>query len=80
MISVKFKFIFVAPEASLLVRINMVDLNRQGKMYSQGMAPVYRILPLKPQWERVKEKPIYNVRIIIDNFNYIYLCCNYFFR
>lgn len=39
----------------------MVDLNRQGKMYSQGMAPVYRILPGKIKWERITDKPLYSV-------------------
>lgn len=39
----------------------MVDLNRQGKMYSQGMAPVYRIIPGKPKWERISDKPTYSV-------------------
>lgn len=41
----------------------MVDLNRQAKMYSQGMAPVYRIIPGKTQWERVREKPTYTVSL-----------------
>jgi hypothetical protein len=45
----------------LLVRLNIVDLNRQGKMYSQGMAPVYRVIPGKFQWDRIRDKPIYNV-------------------
>lgn len=40
----------------------MVDLNRQAKMYSQGMAPVYRILPGRPHWDRIRDKPTYNVR------------------
>jgi hypothetical protein len=44
----------------LLVRLNIVDLNRQGKMYSQGMAPVYRVIPGKFQWDRIRDKPIYN--------------------
>lgn len=56
-----FYFGMKAPESSLLVRFNMVDLNRQGKMYSQGMAPVFRILPGKPKWDRILDKPVYNV-------------------
>lgn len=52
---------FLAPDSSLLVKLNMVDLNRQGKMYSQGMAPVYRILPGKIKWDRIQDKPIHNV-------------------
>jgi hypothetical protein len=29
-------------------------------MYSQGMAPVYRVIPGKFQWDRIRDKPIYN--------------------
>lgn len=43
------------------VRINIVNLNKQCKMYAQGMTPVYRILPGKPQWERIKDKPSFNM-------------------
>ncbi|CAH1173884.1 unnamed protein product [Phaedon cochleariae] len=56
-----FYFGVKAPFASQHVRFNMVDLNRQGKMYSQGMAPVYRIVPSKPKWERITDKPVYNL-------------------
>ncbi|XP_063912937.1 cytosolic carboxypeptidase-like protein 5 isoform X1 [Zophobas morio] len=55
-----FYFGVKAHSPSLLVRLNIVDLNRQGKMYSQGMAPVYRVVPGKPQWERIRDKPIHN--------------------
>lgn len=33
-------------------------------MYSQGMAPVYRILPGKPHWERIRDKASYST---LDN-------------
>nr|XP_023023775.1 cytosolic carboxypeptidase-like protein 5 isoform X2 [Leptinotarsa decemlineata] len=56
-----FHFGVKAPASSLYVRFNMVDLNRQGKMYSQGMAPVYRILPSKPKWERILDKPTFSI-------------------
>ncbi|KAG5898456.1 hypothetical protein JTB14_015465 [Gonioctena quinquepunctata] len=56
-----FYFGMKAPASSLYVRFNMVDLNRQGKMYSQGMAPVYRILPSKPKWERILDKPTFSL-------------------
>ncbi|XP_048517280.1 cytosolic carboxypeptidase-like protein 5 isoform X3 [Dendroctonus ponderosae] len=55
-----FYFGIKAPRPGLLVRLNLVDLNRQGKMYSQGMAPVYKIIPGRPKWERIQDKPIYN--------------------
>lgn len=30
-------------------------------MYSQGMAPVYKIIPGRPKWERIQDKPVYTV-------------------
>lgn len=45
-----------------LVKLNLVNLNRQVKMYSQGMAPVFRILPGRGLWDRIREKPTYTVR------------------
>ncbi|GLG96635.1 uncharacterized protein GBIM_03561 [Gryllus bimaculatus] len=46
------------------MQLNIVDLNKQTKMYSQGMAPVCRIVPGKHHWERIKEKPQFRV---VDN-------------
>ncbi|KDR22169.1 Cytosolic carboxypeptidase-like protein 5, partial [Zootermopsis nevadensis] len=45
----------------VLVKLNIVNLNRQSKMYSQGMAPVFRTVPGRNHWDRVKEKPSYTV-------------------
>ncbi|XP_038056620.1 cytosolic carboxypeptidase-like protein 5 isoform X2 [Patiria miniata] len=42
-----------------LVKINIMNMNKQGKLYSQGMAPVVRVLPQKPKWERIRERPTY---------------------
>lgn len=42
-----------------LVKLNIVDLNKQSKMYSQGMAPVFRITPGRPHWERIRDKPVF---------------------
>ncbi|XP_075238320.1 cytosolic carboxypeptidase-like protein 5 isoform X2 [Lycorma delicatula] len=44
----------------MLVKLNIVNLNRQSKMYSQGMAPVFRISPGRNQWERVRDKPTFS--------------------
>lgn len=53
----------LANSPGLVVKLNIVDLNRQAKMFSQGMAPVYRIIPGKLHWERVKDKPTYTVSL-----------------
>lgn len=55
---------FLAGLPHALVKLNMVDLNRQAKMYSQGMAPVYRVVPGRTSWERIRDRPTYNVNII----------------
>ncbi|CAK1598524.1 unnamed protein product [Parnassius mnemosyne] len=55
-----FYFGVQASEPGVLVRLNLINLNKQGKMYNQGMAPVTRTLPGKPQWERIKDRPIHS--------------------
>lgn len=65
--------LFVANAPNVLVKINLVNLNKQAKMYSQGMAPVYRILPGKPHWERVRDRPTYSVSyVLIEVLNLIF--------
>ena len=44
------------------VKFNLMNLNRQAKLYSQGMRPLCKILPHQQQWERIKEKPVSGVR------------------
>ncbi|XP_060801706.1 cytosolic carboxypeptidase-like protein 5 isoform X2 [Amyelois transitella] len=55
-----FYFGVQASESNVLVRLNLINLNKQGKMYNQGMAPVTRTLPGKPQWERIRDRPIHS--------------------
>lgn len=38
-------------------------MNRQGKLYSQGHAPFTRTVPGKPKWERIRDRPTYEVNI-----------------
>lgn len=64
-----FYFGIKAHSPCLLVRLNIVDLNRQGRMYSQGMAPVFKVVPGKMQWERIRDKPIYNVSVLSQTGN-----------
>jgi len=45
----------------VLVKLNIVNQNRQLRMYSQGMAPVFRVVPGRSHWDRIKEKPSYAV-------------------
>lgn len=60
----------------MLVKLNIVNLNRQSNMYSQGMAPVCRTVPGRNQWERVRDKPTYSVCRCLCSF--IIHTCSFF--
>ncbi|XP_070556995.1 cytosolic carboxypeptidase-like protein 5 isoform X4 [Ptychodera flava] len=42
-----------------LLKINVMNMNKQGKLYSQGMSPVVKVVPGKPKWERIRDRPTY---------------------
>ncbi|XP_063078937.1 cytosolic carboxypeptidase-like protein 5 isoform X2 [Engraulis encrasicolus] len=44
-----------------LLKINVMNMNKQSKLYSQGMAPFVRTLPVKTRWERVRERPTFEL-------------------
>ncbi|XP_024912413.1 cytosolic carboxypeptidase-like protein 5 isoform X3 [Cynoglossus semilaevis] len=52
----------IAP--SKMLKINVMNMNNQRKLYSQGMAPLVRTLPGKNRWERIRDRPTSE---IIDN-------------
>ncbi|XP_076629741.1 cytosolic carboxypeptidase-like protein 5 isoform X2 [Colletes latitarsis] len=43
------------------VKFNIVNLNRQVKMFSQGMCPVFKVVPGHMHWERIRERPTYSL-------------------
>ncbi|XP_046826372.1 cytosolic carboxypeptidase-like protein 5 isoform X3 [Vespa crabro] len=45
----------------IYVRFNIVNLNKQVRMFSQGMCPVYKIIPGQLHWERIHDRPTYKV-------------------
>ncbi|KAM6992169.1 cytosolic carboxypeptidase-like protein 5 [Tautogolabrus adspersus] len=47
-----------------LLKINVMNMNNQRKLYSQGMAPLVRTLPSKNRWERIRDRPSTE---IVDN-------------
>uniref|UniRef100_A0A4W3H0X7 Cytosolic carboxypeptidase-like protein 5 n=2 Tax=Callorhinchus milii TaxID=7868 RepID=A0A4W3H0X7_CALMI len=47
-----------------LIKINITNMNKQSKLYSQGMAPFVRSLPVKQRWERVRDRPTFE---FVDN-------------
>jgi hypothetical protein len=36
-------------------------MNKQGKLYSQGFAPIVKTVPGKPKWERIRDKVTFEV-------------------
>ena len=60
-------FYSFAGPCNATVKFNIMNLNRQAKLYSQGMRPLFKILPYQEQWERIKEKP--NCSVMIQNFD-----------
>lgn len=47
------------------LKINVMNMNNQRKLYSQGMAPLVRTLPGKNRWERVRDRPTSEVKTYI---------------
>ncbi|XP_024080503.1 cytosolic carboxypeptidase-like protein 5 isoform X2 [Cimex lectularius] len=45
------------------IKLN-IQMNKQSKMYGQGMAPVYRVLPGRGNWERIKDRPTFSVNLV----------------
>ena len=51
------------------VKFNILNMNKQSKLYSQGMSPVYKVIPSKnSRWQRIREKPSFEVsKLMIQN-------------
>lgn len=60
-----------APDVS--VKFNIVNLNKQVKMFSQGMCPVFKVVPGHIHWERIRERPTFTVNFVFT-INTIPLC------
>ncbi|XP_029640664.1 cytosolic carboxypeptidase-like protein 5 isoform X2 [Octopus sinensis] len=43
-----------------MIKINIMNMNRQGKLYSQGYCPVIYTVPGSNKWERLQEKPVFD--------------------
>lgn len=43
-----------------MCKLNIVNMNKQAKLFSQGMHPVIRVGDTG-KWERIKYSPVYNV-------------------
>lgn len=45
-----------------LIKLHILNMNKQSRLYSQGMSPFVRTLPVRPRWERIRERPSFEVR------------------
>ena len=68
-----FTFSVTGVPSQKTLRITMCNLNKQNKLYSQGMVPVYRNVPGKIKWERIRDRPVYEVRISKSSLTYCML-------
>lgn len=48
-------------QAGKLMKFNLMNLNKQGKLYNQGMTPLVKVLPCRNKWERIRERPFCEV-------------------
>ncbi|XP_064196723.1 cytosolic carboxypeptidase-like protein 5 isoform X2 [Anguilla rostrata] len=44
-----------------VIKINVMNMNKQSKLYSQGMAPFVKTLPMKTRWERLRDRPTFEM-------------------
>ncbi|XP_062429332.1 cytosolic carboxypeptidase-like protein 5 isoform X2 [Rhea pennata] len=44
-----------------LIKLHVLNMNKQSRLYSQGMAPFVRTVPGRPRWERVRERPSFEM-------------------
>ncbi|XP_036405620.1 cytosolic carboxypeptidase-like protein 5 [Megalops cyprinoides] len=58
-----------------VIKINVMNMNKQSKLYSQGMAPFVKTLPVKTRWERLRDRPVFEMaeNQFILSFNHRFL-------
>ncbi|KAM6326840.1 cytosolic carboxypeptidase-like protein 5 isoform 7-T7 [Alca torda] len=44
-----------------LIKLHILNMNKQSRLYSQGMSPFVRTLPVRPRWERIRERPTFEM-------------------
>ncbi|XP_064911409.1 cytosolic carboxypeptidase-like protein 5 isoform X3 [Columba livia] len=44
-----------------LIKLHILNMNKQSRLYSQGMSPFVRTLPARPRWERIRERPSFEM-------------------
>ncbi|XP_030345157.1 cytosolic carboxypeptidase-like protein 5 isoform X4 [Strigops habroptila] len=44
-----------------VIKLHILNMNKQSRLYSQGMSPFVRTLPVRPRWERIRERPSFEM-------------------
>lgn len=44
------------------VKFNIMNLNRQGRLFEMGMLPVFKTVPGHEKWSRIYTRPTWQVR------------------
>uniref|UniRef100_A0A8C3TZD4 Cytosolic carboxypeptidase-like protein 5 n=1 Tax=Catharus ustulatus TaxID=91951 RepID=A0A8C3TZD4_CATUS len=44
-----------------LIKLHILNMNKQSRLYAQGMTPFVRTLPVRPRWERIRQRPSFQV-------------------
>lgn len=64
----------------LLLRFHLQNLNKQSRLYQQGMVPFFRIVPGKSNWDRLRDSVDWQVKyarvhlVLVAYVVYIYIC------
>lgn len=61
-------FVFEGGEPNSVAKLNIINLNKQAKLFSQGMQPVIRIGDCG-KWERIRDNIKYSVSITTVHIN-----------
>lgn len=44
-----------------LIKLHILNMNKQSRLYAQGMTPFVRTMPMRPRWERIRQRPSFQV-------------------
>ena len=51
------------------VKFNIMNLNRQGRLFEMGMLPVFKTVPGHEKWSRIYSRPTWQVYYVHSKFN-----------
>lgn len=54
-------------QPSKLVKFTIMNMNKQGKLYNQGMTPLVKVVPGRNKWERLRDRPSHEVGFCLSD-------------